>query len=148
GIGKFYMGREIAAVANTDEWPAPDRLARARAFLQELGVRPRHVIADGGAGNGYPTLPLSELVGAQGKVYAAELDPRMLASLDRQVRERGLSNVQVVQGNEQDPRLPAGQMDFILVLHAYHEFSHPVEMVRAMEQALKPAGQLVIVENK
>jgi SAM-dependent methyltransferase len=81
-------------------------------------------------------------------VYAVEIDPRMLASLGRHVRERDLSNVQVVQGIEQDPRLPAGQLDFILVLHAYHEFSHPVEMIGAMEHALKPGGQLVIVENK
>jgi protein-L-isoaspartate O-methyltransferase len=148
GTGKFYLGREIAAPSNTDEWPSPDRLARARAFLQELGVGPGQVVADAGAGHGYLTLLLSELVGPQGKVLAVEIDPRMLASLNRQVRDRGLANVEIIRGMEWDPRLPAGQLDFILVLHAYHEFSHPVEMTRALVDALKPGGRLVIVESR
>jgi ubiquinone/menaquinone biosynthesis C-methylase UbiE len=148
GTGRFYLGREIARVSISEEWPAPDRLARAGAFLREMGVQPGHVVADVGAGSGYITLLLSDLVGPTGKVYAVEVAPTMLQAIRQRVRERGLTNVEVVTGTETDPRLPAGLFDSIFVFHAYHEFYYPSEMTAAMSRSLKPGGRLVIVEQR
>jgi ubiquinone/menaquinone biosynthesis C-methylase UbiE len=151
GIGKFYMGREIAQVMGHQgaEWlERPEReKEEAPSKLHEiLKIKAGDVVADIGAGTGYHTFRLVEKVGAKGKVYAVDIQPEMLDIIKKRMKEKKVENVVPVQGTESDPKLPENSADMILLVDVYHEFSYPWEMTRAMVKALKPGGRLVFVE--
>jgi ubiquinone/menaquinone biosynthesis C-methylase UbiE len=153
GIGKFYMGREIAQVMGhqaADWLDRPEREAEEapQLLVEALQLRPGQVVADVGAGSGYLTFRMAPKVAPGGKVLAVDIQPEMLALLRTRARERGLTNVQPVQGAITDPKLPTGAVDLILMVDVYHEFSHPYEMTQAMVKALKPGGRLVFVEYR
>jgi ubiquinone/menaquinone biosynthesis C-methylase UbiE len=151
GIGKFYMGREIAQVmghAGADWLERREReKEEAPTKLHEiLKLKAGDVVADIGAGTGYHTFRLLEKVGAKGKVYAVDIQPEMLDIVKKRMKEKKVENVVTVQGTETDPKLPENSMDVILLVDVYHEFSYPWEMTVAMVKALKPGGRLVFVE--
>lgn len=153
GIGKFYMGREIAQVMGHEGayWlDRPEREAEERPelLLRSLKLKPGDVVTDLGAGSGFFTFRLAKAVGRQGKVYAVDIQPEMLDSIRTKMRQQGVQNVTPVLGAITDPRLPAESQDLILLVDVYHEFSHPWEMTRAMVKALKPGGRLVLVEYR
>ena len=113
-----------------------------------LRLKPGLVVADIGAGSGYFTLRLARKIGATGKVLAVDIQPEMLALLRQRLKERHLSNVELIQGTATDPKLPEAAVDLILMVDVYHEFSHPYEMSTALVKALKPGGRLVFVEYR
>jgi protein-L-isoaspartate O-methyltransferase len=151
GIGKFYMGREIAQVMGHLgigwlERPEREKEEAPAKLMEALKLKEGMVVADIGAGSGYHTFRLSGKVGTRGKVYAVDIQPEMLAYLRKKMKEKEITNVEPIQGTETDPKLPAGRVDLILLVDVYHEFSYPYEMTEAMVKALKPGGRLVFVE--
>lgn len=151
GVGKFYMGREIALVmghraAGWLERPEREKEEDPAKLLAALDVKPGMVVADLGAGSGYHTFRLAPLVGPTGKVLAVDIQPEMLAIMKEKAKKQNVTNVELVQGTETDPKLPAGGVDLILMVDVYHEFSHPYEMAEKMVTALKPGGRLAFVE--
>jgi precorrin-6B methylase 2 len=151
GIGKFYMGREIAQVmghqgAGWLERPEREKEEQPVKLLEALGLQPGDVVADIGAGTGYHTFRMAPRVGPAGKVLAVDIQPEMLAIIRRRMKELKIDNVEPVLGAEADPKLPAGAVDLILLVDVYHEFAQPYEMTGALVQALKPGGRLVFVE--
>ncbi len=151
GIGKFYMGREIAQVmghqaADWLERPEREKEEQPAKLIDALKVKQGEVIADIGAGSGYYSFRLSKLVGDKGKILAVDIQPEMLAIIRKKMKEQKVTNIDPIQGTEKDPKLPAGAVDTILMVDVYHEFDFPFEMTKAMVQALKPGGRLVFVE--
>jgi ubiquinone/menaquinone biosynthesis C-methylase UbiE len=115
-------------------------------MLKALDIKPGSVVADVGAGVGYHAWRLAEIVGPTGKVFAEDIQPEMLRMLERNISDRRLQNVQIVLGTEKDPRLPAAQVDLVLMVDVYHEFSDPVSMMQNIRKSLKPDGRVVLVE--
>ena len=111
-----------------------------------MAVKPGAVVADVGAGNGFFTSRLSQAVGASGRVLAVDIGASVLERLRGRVKDEQLSNVEVIEGAVDDPRLPAGSVDAILIVNAYHEMTEYPAMLARMKAALKPDGRLVIVE--
>jgi precorrin-6B methylase 2 len=153
GIGKFYMGREIAQVMGhlAAEWlerPEREQEERPSKLLEALQIHPGDVIADIGAGSGYLSFRLAKRTGPEGKVLAVEIQPEMLALIRQRMKATGVTNIELVQGTESDPKLPPNAVDLILMVDVYHEFSYPWEMTTAMVRALKPGGRLVFVEYR
>lgn len=153
GIGKFYMGREIAQVMGhlAADWldrPEREREEAPTKLMQALKLRPGDAVADIGAGSGYFTFRLADRVGPKGKVYAVEIQQEMLDIIDKRMKARGVENIDLVLGTEKDPKLPADSVDLVLLVDVYHEFSYPFEMTAAMVRALKPGGRLVFVEYR
>jgi precorrin-6B methylase 2 len=151
GIGKFYMGREIAHVMGYEaagwlERPEREKEEHSSKLLQALKLRAGDVVADVGAGSGYHTFRMAPLVGPRGKIYAVDVQPEMIDLLEKGKARHKTANVVPVLGTVTDPRLPAAQTDLILLVDVYHEFSHPYEMTAAMLKALKPGGRMVFVE--
>jgi ubiquinone/menaquinone biosynthesis C-methylase UbiE len=105
-------------------------------------------VADVGAGVGYFTWRLAERVGPAGKVYANDIQPEMLELLRKNVEARHLTNVETVLGKEDDPKLPAGRIDLVLLVDVYHEFSQPQKMLQKIRGSLKPDGRLVLLEYR
>jgi SAM-dependent methyltransferase len=151
GTGRFYKGREIAPVmsyhgASWLERPEREKEEHTSKLLPPLKIQAGDTVVDMGAGSGYYTIKLSEIVGAKGKVYAVDIQPEMLAILGKRLKAQKIGNVELVQGTETDPKLPANSVDLILMVDVYHEFTHPYEMTEAMVKSLKPGGRLVFVE--
>jgi ubiquinone/menaquinone biosynthesis C-methylase UbiE len=152
GIGKVYMGREIAftlghrgvAWLERDE---RERSERPDLLVRNLTLEPDSVVADIGAGSGYFTFRIAPRV-PQGKVLAVDVQPEMLDAIERRRDEAEASNVETVQGSTTDPGLPDGQVDAALIVDAYHEFTHPREMMEELFRDLRPGGTLYLVEYR
>jgi precorrin-6B methylase 2 len=118
----------------------PDRM------LASLEIKPGSVIADIGAGVGYHTWRLAEIVGPAGKVIAEDIQEGMIARLKKNIADRKLSNVDIILGTPTDPKLPNNSIDLVLMVDVYHEFSDPVTMMTRIRSALKADGRVVLVE--
>jgi SAM-dependent methyltransferase len=153
GIGKFYLGREIAKVMGHEaaDWlerPEREKEEEPGKLLDALKLKPGDVVADIGAGSGYFTLRIAQRAGPKGKVFAVDIQPEMLAIIRQKMKARKLTNIEPILSTETDPRLPAGTVDIILMVDVYHEFAYPYEMTQALVRALKPGGRLVFVEYR
>ena len=152
GIGKFYMGREISHVmghlgAGWLERPERERQERTDLLIAGLILSDDFVVADIGAGTGFFTFPIAQRV-PQGKVFAVDIQPEMLARIARRKTLEKVVNVETVLGEQDDPKLPKNQIDLAFIVDAYHEFSFPREMGERLRESLKPGGQLVLVEYR
>ena len=131
------------------ERPERQTEERTDVLLDALALGPGEVVADIGAGSGYFSWRMAQKVGAQGVVYAVDIQQEMLDLLMSQMRRRQVGEiVRPVLGTVQDPKLPAESVDTILLVDVYHEFDFPYEMAQAMIRALKPGGRLVLVEYR
>jgi SAM-dependent methyltransferase len=153
GIGKFYMGREIARVMGHESaaWlERPGRVAEEQPdeLVRLLNLRRGEVVADIGTGTGYFSRRLAQVVGPTGRVLAEDVQPEMLTLLTKLTVRLGLTNITPVLGTASDPGLPAASVDLALMVDVYHEFDLPYEMVQAICQALKPGGLVVLVEYR
>ncbi len=117
-------------------------------LLDLLGIKEGDVVADVGAGVGFFSLRAAERVGRTGKVLAVDVQPEMIDGLRMMMERFGHENIEPILGNVDDPKLPADSVDHVLMVMAYHEFSHPVEMMRHVRDAMKRDGQIVVVEYK
>jgi ubiquinone/menaquinone biosynthesis C-methylase UbiE len=153
GIGKFYMGREIAHVMGHEgaDWlerPEREEEEAPALLIRSLGLKPGQIVCDLGAGSGYLTVRLARAVAPGGRVKAVDIQQEMLDLLGERLKREGLENVDLVLGDEQDPRLPPASVDLVLMVDVYHEFAWPYEMMQNIVRALRPGGRVVLVEYR
>jgi SAM-dependent methyltransferase len=146
-------GRTFAAVMGASGAGWLERAEREaeeapETALDALNIKKGSTVADVGAGSGYFTVRLSARVGAAGRVLATDLQPEMLDLLRTRLAERRITNVTLIQGAIDDPKLPASSIDLALLVDVYHEFSAPQAMLRRIREALKPDGRLVLLEYR
>ena len=151
GIGKFYMGREIAFVmghqaADWLERPEREEEEKTDLLVRSLGIRPGQVVADIGAGTGYFSRRLAKLVGDEGQILAVDIQPEMLDLLTNTMAELKIRNVTPILGTIDNPNLPTNAVDLVLMVDVYHEFSHPFEMMQNICKSLKAGGRVAFVE--
>lgn len=152
GIGKFYMGREIAHVMGhqgADWLERPDRVETEKPdeVVKQMNLKPTDVVADIGAGTGYFTFRIAPLV-KQGKVLAVDIQPEMLAIIESRKKQFKADNVVGILSTETDTKLPADSVDVVLFVDAYHEFSYPREMMQSIVKGLKPGGRIIQLEYR
>lgn len=152
GIGKTYMGREISYVMGhqgADWLERPERTAEERSdlILKNMDLAPDAVVADIGAGTGYFSFPISELV-PEGKVLAVDIQQEMLDLIAQKQATGQGNNIQPVLGTEEDPGLDSAQVDAVLIVDVYHEMAWPYEMMQGIVRAMKPGGRLFLVEYR
>jgi SAM-dependent methyltransferase len=151
GIGKRYMGREIAQVMGWQgaawlEREEREREERTDLLLSELALKPGMVVADIGAGTGYIARRMAAQVGSSGAVYAVDVQPEMIRLL--KALAAGLTQVKPVLGGVDDVRLPAASVDLAIMVDVYHELEYPREVLASILRALKPGGRVVFVEYR
>lgn len=152
GIGKVYMGREISKVmghrgAAWLERAERDDNERPALVVDSMNLASDDVVADIGAGTGYFTFRMAPHV-PNGRVFAVDIQPEMLEIMRDRMRTQGVENVTLVRGSVTDPSLPADSIDAALMVDAYHEFSHPREMMDNLVEALAPGGRVYLVEYR
>ena len=157
GIGKFYMGREIAHVmgygfngagARWLERAEREREEKLMMMVRSLKLQPGQTVADIGCGSGVVTALLARAVGVRGKVMGVDVQPQMLARLKMRMKKFRIPNVTAVRGTQKSPRLKAGTIDLAIMVDVYHEFEFPYEMITEISRTLKPGGRLAFVEYR
>jgi ubiquinone/menaquinone biosynthesis C-methylase UbiE len=148
---RVYEGRVIAQTMHYlgAEWLVRDsreREERCSLLLANLGVKTGMTVCDMGCGNGFYSVPIAKMVGPKGKVLGVDIQPEMLELLKKRGKEQQVDNITPILGTLWDPKLPEGKVDLILCVDVYHEFSHPVQMLAAMREALAPDGLVALVE--
>lgn len=123
-----------------DEWQRPE------AVIAALGIRPGDRVADLGAGSGYFTVRLARAVGAEGRVYAVDVDAEMNAYLRERLASEGIDNVEVVLGEYSDPKLPDGRIDLLFTSNTYHHLRDRAEYFRGVRADLAPGGRVAVIE--
>jgi ubiquinone/menaquinone biosynthesis C-methylase UbiE len=146
--GRVYASPMSADGADWLTRPDRDEEEQPRRAIDELKIPKGATVADIGAGSGYMTALLARQVGPGGKVYANDIQSRMLDLLRRNIDRQKLSNVEPVLGTMDDPKLPAGAIDLALMVDVYHEFSEPQKMLRGIRSALKADGRMVLIEYR
>jgi len=114
--------------------------------LDALELKPGMVVADIGAGSGYYSTRIAKRVGPTGRVYATDIQPGMIALLDRRIKSEGLGNVTTVLGGMDDPKLPPASIDLAIMVDVYHELQEPQIFLQRLKGTLKPGGRLVLLE--
>jgi ubiquinone/menaquinone biosynthesis C-methylase UbiE len=146
-------GRRIAAVMDVrgSAWldrPEREREEAPTKAVAALDIRPGQTVADIGAGSGYYTVRLAEAVGPNGRVFATDIQPGMLALIKKRTDGMGGTSgrVEVVLGTSTESKLPDGAVDMALMVDVYHELAQPQTFLRSVKRALKPGGRLVLIE--
>jgi SAM-dependent methyltransferase len=152
GIGKIFMGREISQVMGHPGIGWLERTDREKEeaptkAISLLNLAPNAVIADIGAGSGYYSFMISPLI-PEGKVIAVDIQQEMLDYLSKEAIARKITNVKPHLGTIESIQLPANTLDAVLLVDAYHEFSHPAEMLKSIHSALKPGGKIYLLEYR
>ena len=153
GIGKRYMGREIARVMG---WQGAQWLERVEREKEErtdllmtaLELEPGMNVADVGAGTGYIARRIAKAVGRDGTVFAIDVQPQMIRMLSAMAKRENLSNIRPVPGTASDVRLKRASIDLAIMVDVYHELEQPHELLASVVRALKPGGRMVFVEYK
>ena len=152
GIGKWYMGREIAYVMGYQgigwlERPEREKEENVTTLIKNMNIQPTDNIADIGAGSGYHVFRMAPLA-KKGLVYAVDIQEEMLMAIESSKAINGIENVTTVKGSEQTVNLPENSVDKVLMVDVYHEFNFPVEMIASIKKALKPNGKLFLIEYR
>ena len=153
GIGKIYLGREIARVMGPGGilWlERPERASEEQPQLaiDALGIKPGQTVADLGAGSGYYSFRVAPLVGPTGKVLAIDIEPAMLEAIVQRAQREHISNVATVRSSAQDPNLAPGSVDLLFMVDVYHELEYPYEMMTKVRTALKRGGRVALIEYR
>ncbi|MBF2067419.1 MAG: class I SAM-dependent methyltransferase [Calothrix sp. C42_A2020_038] len=152
GIGKFYMGREIARVMGHTgamwlERPSREAEEQPSKIVNALDLKPNDVVADIGAGTGYLSFLIAPTL-SQGRVLAVDIQPEMLDIINFFKQEKQISNVEPILATSTSPNLPDESVDLAVMVDAYHEFEYPYEMMQGIIKALKPGGRVALVEYR
>ena len=123
-----------------DDWQQPERVIAA------LGIRPGDRVADLGSGSGYFTVRLARAVGPEGRVYAVDVDEQMNEYLRERVAQAGVANVEVIRGRFEDPLLPDGGVDLVLIVDTYHHLEERPVYFRNLRRDLAPGGRVAVID--
>lgn len=146
-----YMGRQIAYTMHSSaaNWLIRSNREKEESteeMIKALQLKPGMTVADIGCGNGYHSLMMAKLVGKKGKVLCVDVQSKMLELLKERAAKASITNIETILGEYEDPKLPKTQVDLILLVDAYHEFTKPAEMLAKMYESLTENGVIVLVE--
>lgn len=122
------------------EWQQPDQV------VYTLDLKPDDEVADVGAGSGYFTIRLAKAVGAGGKVYAVDIEQKMLDYIDHRAEREKIDDIQTVLADGSDPKLGSASVDLIFICDTLHHIQNRASYYRLLLRALRPGGRLVIVD--
>lgn len=114
--------------------------------ITSLDLKPGMAVADIGAGSGYYSARMARRVGPTGRIYATDIQPGMIALLDRRIASEGLTNVTTVLGAPDDPKLAANSIDLAIMVDVYHELQDPQVFLQRLKPAFKAGGRLALLE--
>lgn len=146
GINESWKSDEIDPLINRLEAEDREIYSHRSALASLVGPPPGSVVADVGAGSGFMAEELAVLVGREGKVIALDINPTMMEHVAQQAREKGLTNLTARVSGERQVSLDPESVDIVFISDTYHHFEYPHSMMESIHQALKPGGQVIVVD--
>lgn len=152
GIGKWYMGREIAHVMGFQgmrwlERPEREKEENTARLIENMNIQPSDTIADIGAGSGYHVFKMAKIA-SEGHVYAVDIQDEMLKAIQTKKESSSARNITTVKGGEESVNLAPNSVDKVLMVDVYHEFNFPIEMIASAHKALRADGKLYLIEYR
>ena len=146
GINNYYYDAEFEHWVNVFEQPGREVYGRRHDIVNALQLKPGMAVADIGAGTGFYTHLFAKQVGGTGKVYAVDISENFIQNILRAASAQGLNNVEGIVNNQHNTKLPESSVDIAFICDTYHHFEYPQTMLASIHQALRPNGQLVIID--
>jgi predicted methyltransferase len=129
------------------EYPDRDKKLQVDRVMDLLGIMAGKNVADIGAGSGWFTVRAARRVGPTGAVLAEDINPGSIEYIGKRVQKEDLTNVRTVLGGPDDPRLPTGSVDAVLMLKVYHEIAHPEAFLKSLKPALRVGAKVGIIDR-
>jgi len=129
------------------ERPEREEEENTSILLKNMDIRPTDVIADIGAGSGYHVFKMAPRAN-QGTICAVDIQDEMLQALREKKEARNIDNIKIIKGSEKSVNLPENSVDKVLMVDVYHEFNYPKEMIASIKKALRPEGELFLIEYR
>ncbi len=150
---RAYLGRIVAQPMSHlgASWlvrPEREEEESVKEAYDQLGIVAGMTVCDLGCGNGFWTLPLAKAVGESGRVLGVDIQREMLIQLRERASRENVDNIEPIHGKIDDPKLPPAEIDLVLLVDVYHEFSHPQSMLWAIRRSLKPTGVVALLEYR
>lgn len=152
GIGKWYMGREIAHVMGYQgigwlERPTREKEENTTKLLRNMDLKANDTIADIGAGSGYHVFKMAAMA-TKGYIYAVDIQDEMLAAITKKKEVSKVQNISTIKGSEKSVNLAENSVDKILMVDVYHELEYPIEIMASLKKALRPEGKFFLIEYR
>jgi ubiquinone/menaquinone biosynthesis C-methylase UbiE len=146
GINEQWKSPNVEPLIGTLESESREIFHEREKLAALVAPRPGSVIADVGAGSGFMVELFSDAVGAKGKVYAVDINTQLLERIAARAKQSGRSNIETVLAREDHSNLPPNSVDLVFLCDTYHHFEYPKSTMRSIYDALRPGGQIVLVE--
>jgi SAM-dependent methyltransferase len=146
GINDRWRSTDIKPLVETLETESREIYHEREALARLVDAKAGMAVADIGAGSGFMTELFAKMVGASGRVYAVDINQKMLEHIAQRASVGGVKNIQTVLDNDTSTELPTNSVDLIFLCDTYHHFEYPKAMLASMHKALRPGGQVVLVE--
>jgi len=127
--------------------PGRDERLQINRVMDILGIAPGKSVADIGAGSGWFTVRAARRVGAGGLVYAVDINPEAVKYVGERAQKEQLQNVKTILSKADDPLLPAGSVDAVLMLKTYHEVAQPVVLLQNLRAALRAGAKVGVIDR-
>ncbi|MEZ5384769.1 MAG: class I SAM-dependent methyltransferase [Prosthecobacter sp.] len=150
GINDKFLDPKL----NVEEWTKKFETESREIFHQRdkivaaIGLKPGMAMADIGAGTGLFTLHFAQAVGENGKVYAVEIAKNFIEHIKARASKAHASNVQTILCTGKSVELPEASIDLAFICDVYHHFEYPQATLATLHKALKPGGELVLIDFK
>jgi predicted methyltransferase len=146
GINQTFEQPSVPEFVERFEKEGRDVFDHRQEVVAALGLKPGMAVADVGAGTGLFTRMFSPLVGETGKVYAVDISEEFVAHVERIAKQQKLDNIVGVVCKPDSAELPAASVDLVFICDTYHHFEFPHKTMRSIHRALKPQGQVVLID--
>ncbi|MBM3993610.1 MAG: methyltransferase domain-containing protein [Planctomycetes bacterium] len=148
GINKPFENPDVKGFLEKFEVESREIFAQRKAIVAACKIKPGTAVADIGAGTGLFTRLFAKEVGDKGKVYAVEISKGFLGHIDKTCMAQGIKNVAGVLCDQTSTNLPERSIDLAFVCDTYHHFEFPRKTLQSIHRALKPGGQLMVIDFK
>jgi predicted methyltransferase len=148
GINKDFLDPNLKVDKYEERFEGESReiFAQRARIAALVGVEPGARVADVGAGTGLYTRMFAQKAGASGVVYAVDIAAEFVRHVEADAQKRGLANVKGVLCTERSVELPKASVDLVFVCDTYHHFEYPRSTLASIRDALRPGGELVVVD--
>lgn len=146
GINDSFKDPDLPKYIKTFEGESREVYTGRSEIVKRVGLKPGMVVADVGAGTGLFTRLFAPEVGDRGKVFAVDIAPKFLDHIAKTCKEAGIKNVETVRCSADDVNLKESSVDLVFICDTYHHFEFPQKTLASIRKALKPGGQVVIID--
>ena len=146
GINKSFERPQVADFLARFEREGRDVFDHRHAIVKACHLQPGMAVADIGSGTGLFARLFSAKVGSQGRVYAVDIAENFVKHIERSAKGDRVENIVGVVCRQDDVNLPAESVDLAFICDTYHHFEFPSKTMRSIHRALRPGGQVVLID--